>query len=243
MPTKNLLSVHNATRSWPGKILSRTIPDARGAGARPPQPSRFLSTLASTDERTAPAAGCPHTLLEVVMLVDEKKATPEERGVCVRDAMKRLLKAFPVTAKWLTSQRFPLNDAQDAVQEALMSAITQLHYRLIREPERWLRTAARYAAVKAARRQRRMRPLVDGYAAKAENDEAASNEELAALAQAIPKLSEEDQKILGLVHFKGLNYREVAEEVEVDPGTARRRYYKALKNLRLLLGLSDNSEE
>jgi RNA polymerase sigma-70 factor (ECF subfamily) len=164
--------------------------------------------------------------------------------VCVSEAKERLLVAFPQAFQWLvTSQRIPPHDAQDAIQEALTAALDQLHRRLIREPEGWLRAAVIHSAIRAARRQRRNEPLNDSYAAESEDDTVASNEEIAHVIEAMLNLSESDREILALVYLGGLNYPEAADKLGIDRGTARRRHDKAMKNLRRLLGISEDLEK
>jgi RNA polymerase sigma-70 factor (ECF subfamily) len=68
-------------------------------------------------------------------------------------------------------------------------------------------------------------------------DEAAERaESRARIQQALADLGEHDRGVLALRHFEQLSNPEVAQLLEISPAAARKRYFRALKRLKDVLG-------
>lgn len=67
-------------------------------------------------------------------------------------------------------------------------------------------------------------------------DETAKNEEAAMVRAAVAKLPETYRSVLILRHFEGLKLREIAEVLEIPPGTVNSRMAEALSRLSRVLG-------
>jgi RNA polymerase sigma-70 factor (ECF subfamily) len=64
----------------------------------------------------------------------------------------------------------------------------------------------------------------------------AATEETIALDLALRQLSPEDREIVTLRHLDGLSYQELAERLDIPPGTVMSRLFYARRRLRELLG-------
>ncbi len=67
-------------------------------------------------------------------------------------------------------------------------------------------------------------------------DETAKNEEAALVRAAVAKLPESYRSVLILRHYEGLKLREIAEVLEIPPGTVNSRMAEALSRLSRSLG-------
>lgn len=74
-------------------------------------------------------------------------------------------------------------------------------------------------------------PLPDGYDAAAATDPEAE----LALYEAVMRLSESDRRVVGLRYFEERSFDEISAALGVNPGTARTRYFRAMKRLESIL--------
>jgi len=123
------------------------------------------------------------------------------------------------------------NDANDAVQEAMLSAWRGL--RNLRDAsafEPWFRRQVVRAASKVARRARRALPLDTPML-----DEATPLDDQLAertLARSFARVSSKDRVILVLHYHLGLSSSEIGAVLNVPPGTVKSRVHYAIRRLR-----------
>ena len=131
--------------------------------------------------------------------------------------------------------------AEDAVQEAFMAAISRLHD--LRDPNAfpgWFRQVVRTQANRIARRRREStgaktteRP--SGDLSPAGRLEQRELREL--VRQALAALPEKSRETAALFYLEERHHLEVAELLQVPPGTVKRRLHDARQRLRdILLG-------
>lgn len=125
--------------------------------------------------------------------------------------------------------------AEDAAQEALMVAFTQLH--TLREPGAfpgWLRTLARTAAMRQARRRR-----PDTVEAPEREDAAADPVVAAEVRQAVRgavlELSAAQQQVIERFYLQGQKIEQIAIALGLPAGTVKRRLHDAREKLRVRL--------
>ena len=178
-----------------------------------------------------------------------------------REALDQLLAQHRPFLRWFVELRMDPHlrarlDPSDVVQEAQIEAVRRvpgyldnpaLPFRL------WLRQIA-YDRLLMARRQHveadrravnREAPLPDGssillaqqvLAGAPTPSQLVVQEELAhRVRQAVATLPDGDRDILLMRNFEGLSNAEVAQVLDLDPGTASKRYGRALLRLRQLL--------
>lgn len=148
----------------------------------------------------------------------------------------------PVLERWLAGRGFGRQVARDAVAQVRPLALGNIasgwagsvsshHQRC------WAWKRARQWATTLTQRQRRHAGLADrddGSFARREEDETA--EALAALVRAAAlKLSPNRRRALGLRFDEDMTYREVAEELDISPESARDRLRGALSALAPIL--------
>ncbi|MBE7491518.1 MAG: sigma-70 family RNA polymerase sigma factor [Planctomycetes bacterium] len=128
-------------------------------------------------------------------------------------------------------------EAEDAAQEALLVAFRSLDQ--LREDEAfagWLRTLARTAALRGARRQR---PDLAGEgleaAAEPEPDALESAELKQAVQGAVRELSPGQQAVMERYYMQGQKVEEIAAALGVPAGTVKRRLFEAREKLRTRL--------
>jgi len=128
------------------------------------------------------------------------------------------------------------HDAEDAVQQALWSAWTDLPS--LRDPSRfdaWLYRLLLRACYGAARSRRRrasivrIEPDLERLPDRVDSDLIADRD---ALDRAFAALSTEQRAVVVLHHFLDMGLDEIAEVVGVPAGTARSRLHYALRRLR-----------
>lgn len=131
-----------------------------------------------------------------------------------------------------------IDRAEDALQDALVIAWRDL--RGLRDPDRfdaWLRKLLVNVCIREASRERRravnLRVLpIDGPAAP---DESLSIADRDQLERGFRRLTPEQRAILVLHHFLGYAPSEIAETLDIPPGTARSRLYNAHRAMRAAL--------
>jgi RNA polymerase sigma-70 factor (ECF subfamily) len=128
-----------------------------------------------------------------------------------------------------------MTDAEDAVQEAFVTAIRRRReFARVNNPEAWLRTVAmnrvrrgwRHAAV-----VRRFQAAVPG----PQNPVEAGPEHVALVA-ALAALDEDQRKVVVLHHLADLGTGDIALELGIPEGTVKSRLARARANLSELLG-------
>jgi RNA polymerase sigma-70 factor (ECF subfamily) len=138
---------------------------------------------------------------------------------------------FAVAARILRESHL----AEDALQSALITAWRQLP--TLRDPDRfepWVRRIVVHACYAEARRRTtwaanvRVLP-VDGPAGP---DDLASIPDRDALDRAFRRLTVEQRAVFVLHHHLGLPLVEIAETLDIPPGTARSRLHYATRTLR-----------
>jgi RNA polymerase sigma-70 factor (ECF subfamily) len=124
-------------------------------------------------------------------------------------------------------------DARDAVQEAFLDAFRALaRFDPTRPFYPWLYVLLRNRCYKllAGRKRRQAQPLPRAPLLARPAPEATS--EVAALEEALLRLSTEDRELITLKHLDGLSYEQLAERLAVLPGTVMSRLYNARQRLR-----------
>jgi len=124
-------------------------------------------------------------------------------------------------------------DAMDAVQEAFLDAFRALdRFDLSRRFYPWFYTILRNRCFKlAAGRRRREAESADELELLSPAP-GVSREETLLLERALLSLSERERELITLRHLDGLSYEELAERLDVPPGTIMSRLYHARKKLR-----------
>jgi RNA polymerase sigma-70 factor (ECF subfamily) len=147
-------------------------------------------------------------------------------------------------------------DPSDVVQETQLEVVRRMHDYLDRRPmpfHLWVRKLA-YERLLNARRDHReagrrsvdrevdlpeqsslllARPLLAG--GPSPSRLLAARELADRIGQAVAQLAEADREILLLRHVEELSYAEVAQLLDIEPATARKRYGRALLRLRKVL--------
>jgi RNA polymerase sigma-70 factor (ECF subfamily) len=75
------------------------------------------------------------------------------------------------------------------------------------------------------------------------SEAAAASERRQALAEAIERLDAIDREVLALRAFEMLSNSEAAQVLGIQPATARQRYWRALRRLKVLLADRSKGEE
>ena len=126
-------------------------------------------------------------------------------------------------------------DARDAVQEAFLDAFRALaRFDLARQFYPWFYAMLRNRCFRLVRVRRRC-PAVDLETVVLADAPEAATEETIALDLALRQLSPEDREIVTLRHLDGLSYQELAERLDIPPGTVMSRLFYARRRLKDLL--------
>ena len=122
-------------------------------------------------------------------------------------------------------------DAQDAVQQAALRGLERIStYDVSRPFKGWWFAVLRNCCIDALRRKGNdALPLDEVDPAEPEPPAAGQWEPLA---QALARVSDAHREILRLRYFGGLSYRELAEALEIPPGTVMSRLHAARGELR-----------
>lgn len=140
-----------------------------------------------------------------------------------------------------------LAEAQDAVQEAFVRALTKPRaFARLDNPEAWLRTVAVNVARSRWRRMRRLDVLIGraGQRAQVAPGLGLSPDRVVLMA-AIRGLPPAQRMVIALFYFADLSVREVAETLRVPEGTVKVRLARARNRLGKLLtedGSTDGRE-
>ena len=135
-------------------------------------------------------------------------------------------------------------DAADVTQEAMVRALSNIHrYDPARPFAPWIHRIARNLCVDRYRRRRPTSELkeeitsVDPMTRQGRPaDEVAHQAHLnQALSEAMEDLGDKYREIIELYHFKHLNYREIAEHLDLPDGTVMNRLFRARKKLQAAL--------
>ena len=127
-------------------------------------------------------------------------------------------------------------DARDAVQEAFLDAYQALgHFDLARRFYPWFYVLLRNRCFKFIAGTRR-RAITDIGAVEILSHESnLRREDLISLELALQELSHEERELVTLKHLDGLSYEELAQRLEIPPGTVMSRLYFARKKLEAKL--------
>jgi RNA polymerase sigma-70 factor (ECF subfamily) len=124
-------------------------------------------------------------------------------------------------------------DAQDAVQDAALRALTYFDGFRGGDARAWLLRIVRNACHDVWRRRPRTTPLTDDLAAGESPEDAllgtATHDALRAAIDALPP---EFREVIVLREIEGLSYAEIAEVAEVPAGTVMSRLARARKRLQ-----------
>ncbi|MBZ0134909.1 MAG: sigma-70 family RNA polymerase sigma factor [Planctomycetes bacterium] len=126
-------------------------------------------------------------------------------------------------------------DAEDAAQEALITAYT--HLGDLRELEAlpgWLRTLTRTAALRQGRRKR-PDAIAEPEATAAHEDPVGDAEVRQAVRGAVRELSEAQQQVIEQYYLEGRKIGEIARAMSLPEGTVKRRLHDAREKLRVRL--------
>ncbi|HEY1987616.1 MAG TPA: sigma-70 family RNA polymerase sigma factor [Terracidiphilus sp.] len=152
------------------------------------------------------------------------------------------------------------HDAEDAVQDALLSAYTHLHqFKATAKMTTWLTTIVTNSALAQLRRRRRHSHVSLNQQLNEEQDyslsdtladakpspesECASSESHGYLMQFISELSPSLQQAIQLRYMDGLTVSDAARMVEVPVATMKARVWRARTQLqRMMSGLSEGSQ-
>ena len=158
-----------------------------------------------------------------------KKGDMEAYGILVKKYMKKAYNSA------LFFTRDP-NDAWDISQEGFLNAwkvIKQFNTKKAFFP--WLYTIIKNESMKKFRREKKESKINPIPITVIESPEKRleKKENIEKLKQAISRLDEEKQEILYMRHFAEMNYREIAESLDIPHGTVMSRLYYARKALLL----------
>ncbi len=157
-----------------------------------------------------------------------------------RDGFGRSLIAhLPALRRYATALSGSTASADDLVQDCIERALRRSE--TLAEPQRiggWLRSILHHLYLDDLRRNRRRGTGIE--LSTVENDIALStppNDGSAArdFQSAVAELSVEHRQVLLLVGVEGLNYREVAEELDIPIGTVMSRLARARERMRQTL--------
>ncbi len=138
------------------------------------------------------------------------------------------------------------DDAMDIVQETFLRLYQKLgEYQMGKSFCGWLLQIAKNLSIDFYRRHysRDREARTDGSLeelARARSKEDAgmtpSSDVSRAISRSLEKLGERQRMVFIMKHYNGFDYREIAEVLAVRPGTVKSLHFKAVRNLRRLLG-------
>ncbi len=157
---------------------------------------------------------------------------------------RALVEHIPALRRYAKALAGSTEAGDDLVQDCLEKALRR--YDSLREENRigsWLRSIL-YNLYMDELRRRRSRGIEEDVDVLT-NDISVSvpardGAEAGAFRQAMDSLSTEHRQILLLVGLEGLNYREIAEELQIPIGTVMSRLARARERLRYALAMADH---
>ncbi len=183
-------------------------------------------------------------------MTDRSRAERDARwGVWMREAQQgsaesyeRLLAELLPFVRRVVAERVRGPEAEDVVQEALVSIHTARHtHRPDRPVAPWVRAISRNAsidwlrrAVRAGRRSSEVEPdaLPDGAPASPAESRALSP----GLERALERLPDAQREAVVLLKIEGLSVAEAAERTGITPGALKLRAHRGYRALRAVLG-------
>ena len=135
-----------------------------------------------------------------------------------------------------------LDLAADVVQDTMLRVIkASAMYRSGSNARAWIVTICRNKSIDEIRRRSRSMYIdnIDTYAYGCESD--ALREERLSVASELAKLDRPDREIVVLHGLQNYTFREIAEQLDMNPGTVRSRFSRALAKLRIRLANTSSS--
>ncbi len=129
-------------------------------------------------------------------------------------------------------------EVQDLEQETLVVVWRKLgHFQGRSILETWIYPFCGFILMRALRsRARRGARESDGAGVEPLDDPAPLERlDLAVVHDAIERLDDEESAVIRLKHFEDQTFEELAARLAISPNTAKTRYYRALRRLKLLL--------
>jgi RNA polymerase sigma-70 factor (ECF subfamily) len=169
---------------------------------------------------------------------------PAGKGVCVKandtdEFAGALIAQLPALRRYATALTGHAALADDLVQDCIERALKQAgKLEKLRQIGGWLRSILHNLYIDELRRRRRQGMNID--VAHVENDLAAvmpthDHAAMIDFERAMVSLSVEHRQVLLLVGLEGLNYRQLADELEIPIGTVMSRLARARERLRKLM--------
>lgn len=178
--------------------------------------------------------------MEQELVLRAARGDAEAFDALARDRIDRL---FAIAVRILRDH----HDAEDAVQQALWTAWTDLPG--LRDPERfdaWLYRLLVRGCFRSGRSRRRrlsiVRPLPDPDEAMGAADGPRDVEARDALDRAFALLGTEHRSVVVMHHYLGMPLEEIADVLGVPSGTARSRLHYALRRLRTAIEPNEDIE-
>ncbi len=158
-----------------------------------------------------------------ISLASEKVTTTSVRTVAEVDQLLRDVRPWLYRLALAVTAHPEI--AEDAAQDALIRANRSRHKLMaVTEPRAWLRTVVVRCALTRIQRA----PPFPDIPPEISQDPLES----IAVQQTLQKLSAHDRVLLGLVHFEGLTYSEIAEIMAIPVGTVASRLHSARQAFR-----------
>jgi RNA polymerase sigma-70 factor (ECF subfamily) len=206
-------------------------------------------TIQATEDRTTNLAALRTTALE--QLTDEQLLALHQQGDEDRPYLATLIQRYE--RELYSFLRRYLGDAALA-EDAFQATFLQVHrkghlFDAGRKFRPWLYTVATNRAIDLQRRNKRHQAVSLNRSARAENSENGSLIDLLAsgesgpgehfetaersewVRRAVASLPEPLQQVVSLVYFRGMKYREAADELQVPVGTVKSRLHSAVGSL------------
>ena len=184
----------------------------------------------------------------VVVKKGEVDAAQNEALTSFEEALLPHLDAAHNLARWLLSNE---QDAQDVVQEAYLRAFKSFGGFHGTNGRAWLLTIVRNTSYTLLKKNRAV-DLTTSFDEEIHATEHGSvspativegNEDAALLKEAMDQLPVEFREILALRHQEGLSYKEIADTVQIPPGTVMSRLARARAKLRECLAARNGKEK
>ena len=176
------------------------------------------------------------------VVVKKGEADPAQKGALTsfEEALLPHIDAAHNLARWLLSNE---QDAQDVVQEAYLRAFKSFGGFHGTNGRAWLLTIVRNTSYTLLKKNRAV-DLTTSFDEEIHATERASespativedHEDAALLKEAMDRLPVEFREILALRHQEGLSYKEIADILQIPPGTVMSRLARARAKLKEFL--------